>query len=134
MRWFAVVQSFNLAGHDYALGDKKIGGNAQSFSRDRFVHHTSFLWDYDDDLMELLTLPKDRPEYRGSRPHSEFVTRIKDSVGNDVEGVDRGMHHMIDGVLEQLDTMFDLREVSVDEAVDVASTSLKRQSNKIILL
>ena len=73
---------FSLAEHDYALGDKKVGGNAQTLSRDRWVHHTSFLWDYDPSLLgALLKMPARAPSYRGGRPHSEFVTRLRGLPG-----------------------------------------------------
>eukprot|EP01132_Coremiostelium_polycephalum_P000465 gene465-589_t len=39
---------FSLKENDYSFGDRKFGGNAQSFSRKRFVHHTSFLYDFLD--------------------------------------------------------------------------------------
>lgn len=49
---------------DYVLGDKKFGGNAQSIIKDRFLHHTSFLWDYQDFRMAYLKLPQRAPTYR----------------------------------------------------------------------
>lgn len=71
---------FGLREHDYVLGDRKCGGNAQSLSKDRFVHHTSFLWDYRDEHMALLQIPDKRPDYRESRDHSDFVLRLGDNV------------------------------------------------------
>uniref|UniRef100_A0ACD5V1T6 Uncharacterized protein n=1 Tax=Avena sativa TaxID=4498 RepID=A0ACD5V1T6_AVESA len=38
---------FHLRENDYAFSHRKFGGNAQSITKDRWVHHTSFLWDYD---------------------------------------------------------------------------------------
>lgn len=58
------------------LGERKFGGNAQSISKQRWVHHTSFLWDYQPSLMACLQLPERRPDYRRSREHSEFVCRL----------------------------------------------------------
>ena len=48
-------------------------------SRDRMVHHTSFLFDYNPRLMQLLKLPERRPEYRHDRPHSSFLTSLRAS-------------------------------------------------------
>jgi hypothetical protein len=45
-------------------------------SRDRWVHHTSWLWAFDARNMELLTLPPKRPEYRGDRSHGDFLRPI----------------------------------------------------------
>lgn len=72
--------TFALREHDYVFGDKKFGGSAQGLSRDRMVHHTSFLWDYNPGVMGLLRLPERRPDYRKDRPHSEFLCKLRDSV------------------------------------------------------
>ena len=58
------------------LGERKFGGNAQSISKQRWVHHTSFLWDYQPALMACLQLPQRRPDYRRSREHTEFICRL----------------------------------------------------------
>jgi len=68
---------FALRGHDYALGERKVGGNAQAVSRDRFVHHTSFLWDFDAARMELLRMPAARPAWRADRRHADFVGTLR---------------------------------------------------------
>ena len=57
---------------DYVFDDEKFGGNAQSFSSDRCCHHTSFLWDYDDDRMRMLSNPKKQPDYRRVRDFFEL--------------------------------------------------------------
>ncbi len=72
------IPSFHLAENDYAIGLKKCGGNAQYIRKDRWLHHTSFLWDYEPANMEYLQLPAKRPAYRIDRPHSEFLCRLKD--------------------------------------------------------
>ena len=69
---------FALRENDYVLGEKKFGGNAQYIQRGRWLHHTSFLWDYCPSKMELLKLPKRRPEYRADRCHSDFLTCLKE--------------------------------------------------------
>lgn len=73
--------TFQLRENDYVLGDRKIGGNAQSIVRGGFLHHTSFLWDWHDVNMTYLTLPDKRPAYRGVRSHDEFLVRLKDRYG-----------------------------------------------------
>ena len=57
--------TFRLRENDYVLGDRKVGGNAQSVGSGGFLHHTSFLWDWDDANMDYLVLPQKRPAYRG---------------------------------------------------------------------
>lgn len=49
---------------DYVFGDRKFGGNAQSIIKHRWIHHTSFLWDYDNKNMSYLKLPAKAPKYR----------------------------------------------------------------------
>jgi len=55
---------FHLRENDYAFSHRKFGGNAQSITKHRWVHHTSFLWDYDVKNMDYLKIPKRAPEYR----------------------------------------------------------------------
>lgn len=69
---------FQLRENDYVLGDKKIGGNAQYLKKDRWLHHTSFLWDYNPQYMDCLLHPKKTPSYRTNRPHQEFICRLSD--------------------------------------------------------
>lgn len=67
---------FNLIENDYVMGFKKIGGNALYIRKNRWLLHTSFLWDYDVHKMNLLKFPKKVPEYRRGRSHEEFVTPL----------------------------------------------------------
>ncbi len=69
---------FHLMENDYVLGDKKFGGNAQYLSKDRWLHHTSLLWDYNPAHMEYLLFPPKTPRYRGQRNHREFLCRLCD--------------------------------------------------------
>ena len=80
------VPTFRLRENDYVIGDRKIGGNAQGIVKGGFLHHTSFLWDWEDANMDYLTLPYKRPTYRGDRPHDEFLIRLRDAYGSISEG------------------------------------------------
>ncbi len=74
---------FQLLENDYVLGPKKIGGNAQYIQKNRWLHHTSFLWDYDHKLMEkILLMPEKRPNYRENRTHSDFLTKLSTHFSN----------------------------------------------------
>jgi lipoate-protein ligase A len=55
---------FRFVLKDYAFGDRKFGGNAQSITKNRWIHHTSFLWDYEVKNMSYLKLPAKAPKYR----------------------------------------------------------------------
>ncbi|CEG39991.1 lipoate protein ligase-like protein [Plasmopara halstedii] len=73
-------QKFSLREDDYVFNDRKCGGNAQSLSKGRWLHHTSFLWDFDPQNMEYLTNPARQPKYRQQRSHLEFLCSLKDML------------------------------------------------------
>ncbi|CAH8348674.1 unnamed protein product [Eruca vesicaria subsp. sativa] len=77
---FGGVNGFQLRENDYVFGDRKFGGNAQSIIKNRWIHHTSFLWDYNVRNMAYLKLPSRVPQYRLERDHTEFVCRMKDYI------------------------------------------------------
>lgn len=66
-----------LQEHDYAIEGRKVGGNAQCFAGGRFLHHTSFLWNYSQERMQLLRHPTRQPQYRSDRTHEAFCTAFK---------------------------------------------------------
>lgn len=68
-----VFPGFSLRENDYVIGDKKFGGNAQYIQKNRWLLHTSFLWDYSLEKMGYLLLPRKRPAYRQNRSHSDFL-------------------------------------------------------------
>lgn len=70
--------NFHLRENDYVIGEKKCGGNAQYIKKDRFVHHTTFLWDFEDETMDYLLYPPKTPNYRKERSHQTFLCRLKD--------------------------------------------------------
>merc|ERR1711871_15092 len=110
---------FDLREHDYVLGDYEIGGNAQSISKNRFVHHTSFLWNFLPERMEYLKQPNKQPEYRGNRTHVDFLTTIKDNVDCDREEFE-------DAIRNSLTATFDVNSVEYDEFVHTAQEVTKR--------
>jgi lipoate-protein ligase A len=62
---------------DLAVGDRKIGGSAQQRKREHLLHHGALLYDYDiSSIARYLKEPPRQPEYRGRRPHDEFVTNL----------------------------------------------------------
>lgn len=64
---------FSLRENDYVFGEHKFGGNAQYIQKGRWLHHTSFLWDFSPAGMEYLRLPEKRPQYRQDRSHTDFL-------------------------------------------------------------
>lgn len=97
---FEGIADFSLRENDYVLGNLKFGGNAQSITKDRWVHHTSFLWDYETRNMGYLKMPKRAPEYRLSRDHLEFICRLKDYISRS---------DFIDGTIDAVGNHFILK-------------------------
>jgi len=85
MRWTEALYAplfsphpFKLQENDYTLNNQKCGGNAQSICKNRWLHHSTFLWDYCPQSMDYLLLPKRMPQYRRQRSHTDFLCRLKD--------------------------------------------------------
>ncbi len=55
----------------------QFGGNAQCITRNRFAHHTSFLYDFLDDRMEYLLVPSSTRKYREMGGHIDLLCRLK---------------------------------------------------------
>lgn len=98
---------FQLREHDYVFGELKFGGNAQSIIKDRWLHHTSFLWDYKDSRMAYLKLPNRAPSYRAGRKHEDFICRLKDHF------VSRNF--FFDSIKEALNGSFCVNELSIED-------------------
>lgn len=73
----AACPLIQLKENDYIIENQKVGGNAQYIRKDRFVHHTTFLWDFCLTRMNMLLLPTKIPSYRNHRSHEAFLTRLK---------------------------------------------------------
>ncbi len=71
------MPSFALRENDYVIGNHKCGGNAQYIQKERWLHHTTFLWDYAVENMSYLLYPPKTPSYRSNRSHDEFLCRLK---------------------------------------------------------
>jgi lipoate-protein ligase A len=110
------IPAFQLRENDYILGKRKMGGNAQSIVSTGFLHHTSFLWDYDQSNMDYLTLPEKRPEYRGDRSHDDFLVKLKEYYGNDSTKSD-----FFDQVKTAAGRTFDLEDCTLKDALSIAN-------------
>lgn len=72
-----IFPGFALRENDYVFGEKKFGGNALYIQKNRWLLHTSFLWDYSLDQMSCLLLPHKRPDYRQDRSHADFLCSLR---------------------------------------------------------
>ena len=134
------AHKFGLQEHDYCFGKRKFGGNAESISKDRWVHHTSFLWDFDDRAMEYLTLPNKRPAYREDRPHLDFLCRLQEYVPTaseaepapafgDTDGQPpepafwHPSDHFVQAVADSASAIFDVQHVLFEEVEEILAQS-----------
>ena len=107
------VDGFRVNANDYCIGKHKFGGNAQSISGKRWLHHTSLLWDYDPARMAVLQMPARRPAYRADRPHGEFLRGLAEAVGSRSE--------LMEAILGAASQRFELCPVSLPEVEEVLS-------------
>ncbi|XP_057780373.1 uncharacterized protein LOC130998949 isoform X1 [Salvia miltiorrhiza] len=103
---FQGIGEFGLRENDYVLGNRKFGGNAQSITKNRWVHHTSFLWDYEVSNMGYLKMPTRVPEYRQARNHVEFICRLKEFMSRS---------DFINGTTDGVAAYFSLRSPDADD-------------------
>lgn len=101
------LPDFHLRENDYVIGERKCGGNAQYLRKERWLHHTTFLWDYQSSLMDLLLHPKKTPKYREERQHSEFLTCLSQHLPNKNE--------CIESVKKVLKNHFPVKEIHLEE-------------------
>ncbi|KAF6255713.1 hypothetical protein COO60DRAFT_1285707 [Scenedesmus sp. NREL 46B-D3] len=92
---------FRLQEHDYVFGERKFGGNAQAITNKRWLHHTSFLWDFYPANMAALQNPAKQPEYRQGREHGSFLVRLKECLPS--------RQQFIQELQENADQHFELR-------------------------
>ncbi len=78
------LPDFHLRENDYVIGERKCGGNAQYLRKERWLHHTTFLWSYQTALMDLLLHPKKTPQYREQRSHADFLTCLSEHLPSKV--------------------------------------------------
>jgi lipoate-protein ligase A len=116
--------AFSLRENDYLLHERKCGGNAQYIRKARWLHHTSFLWDYDPSKMRCLKMPSRTPNYRAGRSHEEFICRLKDHFSSS--------EHIVDGLMRELSRRYNVIEMPT-EAIDTLLTRPFRQTTHLIL-
>lgn len=113
---------FKLQENDYLLGDKKFGGNAQYICKNRWLHHSSLLWNFCPKKMEVLLLPERRPKYRKDRSHTDFLTPLKAYLTKEIFE-----KRLIDTLYQR----FDIQEESL-ETVTLTRKKNHRKSTSLI--
>ena len=115
--------SFSLQANDYAIGNRKWGGNGQSFIKGRWLHHSSLLWDFSPEMMDYLSLPSAMPSYREGRSHSDFLCRLRDYFLHPAQ--------FFGGVLEQMHRHFTVIE-KTKEDLDLIAMRPHRKGTLLI--
>ncbi len=103
--------NFAVRENDYVFGEMKFGGNAQYIKKGRFLHHTSFLWDFSPQKMDYLLLPKRRPSYRKDRAHAQFLCKLKDYFPS--------KESLLSALKKELSKHFSVNEVSLPEIAHI---------------
>lgn len=119
------IKDFSLRENDYVIAKKKCGGNAQYIQKDRWLHHTSFLWDFDLSNMHYLLFPPTVPKYRKNRSHEEFLCRLKE---NKIRKKD-----LIHKLETKLSESFTLKSISYDKELLQFLKNEHRKTTKKIL-
>ena len=130
MRWTEQIYSrafqhpqFRLKENDFVIENRKFGGNAQYIKKDRWLHHTSFLWDYTPEKMQYLLHPKKTPSYRAGRSHHEFLCRLSEYFSD--------KEKLIRAIIDELEKRFLLKEISLEETLS-SITEATRQSTSLV--
>lgn len=106
-----LIPSFQLEENDYTIEGKKWGGNAQAITKDRWLHHSSLLWDYCPHKMDYLHMPSKTPSYRQARKHIDFLCRLQDHC--------KDLQLFQLQVVEQLSQYFQVKETTEEEIEEV---------------
>jgi len=129
MRWSAELyqsawglSGFALRDNDYVLGEHKCGGNAQYLRKERWLHHTSFLWNYQTENMAFLRLPQKRPAYRKDREHQDFLCTLKNHAS---------METLIEKLKAELVKRFYIKAISEEELQEVRSRSCRISTHQL---
>jgi lipoate-protein ligase A len=88
------IPSFAFRENDYVIDQRKVGGNAQYIQRTRWLHHTSFLYDFQEERMDYLKLPQKRPSYRKERSHTDFLTKLRPFFSTPSDFFGKIKHHL----------------------------------------
>jgi len=107
LNWKGSLLGFDTQENDYVIGSKKFGGNAQYITKNRWLHHTSLLWDYDLEKMQVLKLPPKMPGYRKKRSHQDFLCSLNKKYSN--------KEQLFDQIIRSLTNHFDIKEATQND-------------------
>lgn len=117
------ILEFSLRENDYVIGEKKCGGNAQYLSKSRFVHHTTFLWDFTEERMKLLLHPKKTPLYRRGRSHTEFLCRLREYQVSKAS--------LVEKFLQTLSKRYEIKPLQIEEVFSLLRNPHRRATQRV---
>jgi lipoate---protein ligase len=117
------LDSFRLRENDYVIEEKKCGGNAQYIKKNRWLHHTSFLWDFHHENMKYLLHPKKTPQYRAGRPHHDFLCRLSDHFPD--------KNTLLDSLKQELSKRYAIKEANLQDLSTILQTSHRKTTSLI---
>lgn len=112
------LPSFSLLENDFVLNSKKCGGNAQYIQRERWLMHTSFLWNFCPQKMELLKFPPKTPEYRSGRSHANFLCPLFPHFHSRGEFMEK--------IVKQIYRQFSVQEITLEDLRPLLSQNYRR--------
>jgi lipoate---protein ligase len=113
------IPNFHLKENDFVINNTKCGGNALYIKKDRWLIHSSFLWDYSDKNMDHLLLPEKKPEYRQNRPHADFLCRLKPYY--------KDKSHLTESLTSILEKKFKVKKMEMKDVAKITNND-HRQS------
>jgi lipoate-protein ligase A len=132
---------FQFLGNDFCFGSLKFVGNAQSITKQRFLTHSTVLWDYSAELMDryiLLPTRKKQPEYRQNRNHKAFLTTLKQNWSHQqkslIDAHQRPESLLLNQFIKILheDYGFSIEHVNVQQAIKVIDKTSYKSSLSFI--
>ena len=118
------IKNFHLRENDYVIDNKKCGGNAQYLCKNRWIHHSTFLWDYQVERMKHLLHPKKTPSYRQARSHGDFLCRLSEYLPN--------KNVFIEGFKEELRTRHDMQEIALEMVLPILDLPHRKATTSVI--
>lgn len=119
------IEGFHLRENDYAIGERKCGGNAQYLRKERWIHHTTFLWDFEETRMQLLLHPKKTPSYRAGRSHNDFICRLRDFHSS--------KSTLIEGIKSILKKRYTTSSITLEELIPLLDHPHRQTTEKLSL-
>lgn len=116
--------AFQIKENDFAIETKKFGGNAQYICKDRWLHHSTLLWNYHPEKMKYLKIPPKMPAYRQGRDHENFLCALSSYLAN--------KNAFIQDLLESLSRHFIVEEVVLGEVMEYLERPHRKATEKLL--